>query len=112
MDYTVTCSGAGLRRHDVLFLVTLRPPNSRFMLKRDEPIAPQLGITYVRGCEVEGVLDAEGKLIDEMSYLQRSELETRTKYKNANRTFRVWLDPNQYYMDLQRVSKNGTVLNC
>lgn len=91
----------------MLFLVTLRPPSSRVQVKRDEPIAPQIGVTYVRGCEVEGVLDAEGKLIDESSYLQRSELESRTKYKNANRTFRVWLDANQYYEDLQRVSKSS-----
>ena len=30
-----------------------------------KPFVPQVGLVYVRGCEVEGMLDDQGKLIEE-----------------------------------------------
>ena len=62
------------------------------------------GMLVVRGCEVEGMLDVEGKLIEEGPAWITGAAE-RTKYKNLNRTFRVWLDPTQYYEDMSRLSK-------
>ena len=30
-----------------------------------KPFVPQVGLAYVRGCEVEGMLDEQGKVIEE-----------------------------------------------
>ena len=83
-----------LRKHDICFLITLRPKlknKTAFNLK--ESFCEQVGLTYVRGCEVEGMLDQQGKLIDENS-------TDRPFFNNDYRTYRVWLDPNQYYDDM------------
>ena len=32
-----------------------------------ELFIPQVGLTYVRGCEIEGMLDPNGKIIDEFN---------------------------------------------
>ena len=56
----------GLRKHDVAFLVTLRPAvDIGYQYKYKEPFIPQVGLTYVRGCEIEGMLDDMGKVIEE-----------------------------------------------
>lgn len=55
-----------LRKHDVAFLITLRPTvpiHHKYNFR--EPFIPQVGLTYVRGCEVEGMLDMEGKVIED-----------------------------------------------
>ena len=55
-----------MRKHDVAFLLTLRPTQpigSHY--EPDEPFVPQVGLVYVRGCEVEGMLDVDGRLIEE-----------------------------------------------
>ncbi|CAC5409596.1 AQR [Mytilus coruscus] len=84
----------GLRKHDVAFLITLRPtvPMSH-KYNHKEPFIPQVGLTYVRGCEIEGMLDAEGKVIEEGP-------EPKPDLPGDLRTFRVWLDPNQYQQDM------------
>ena len=56
----------GLRKHDVAFLLTVRP--SRPIGTRYDPtlpFIPQVGLVYVRGCEIEGMLDENGKVIEE-----------------------------------------------
>ena len=56
----------GLRKHDVAFLVTLRPEVPiGYKYNNTKPFGPQVGLTYVRGCEIEGLLDESGKLIEE-----------------------------------------------
>ena len=50
----------------------------------------------VRGCEIEGMLDAKGHVIEERPD------ERPMLPKGDTRTFRVWLDTNQYYMDTVR----------
>ena len=55
-----------LRRHDVAFLLTVRPTNrigTRY--NPNEPFIPQVGLMYVRGCEIDGMLDDAGKVIEE-----------------------------------------------
>ncbi len=47
----------------------------------------------VRGCEIEGMLDSRGKLIDERP-------DEPVVFSGNQRTYRVWLDPNQYQKDL------------
>lgn len=57
---------SGLRKHDVAFLITVRP-TSKIGTKYDfhSPFIPQVGLVHVRGCEIEGMLDAEGKVIED-----------------------------------------------
>ncbi|XP_062579933.1 RNA helicase aquarius-like [Saccostrea cucullata] len=85
-----------LRKHDVAFLITLRPTvpiHHKYNFR--EPFIPQVGLTFVRGCEVEGMLDMEGKVIEEGP-------EPKPFIPGDIRTFRVWLDPNQYQQDMTK----------
>lgn len=64
----ITCPflPAGLRKHDVCFLITVRPNlvyGTRF--DRRQPFLEQTGVAYVRGCEVQGMLDERGRVIEE-----------------------------------------------
>lgn len=63
----------------------------------------QAGIVYVRGCEVEGMLDASGRVIEEGP-------EPRPQLDGDSRTFRLLLDPNQYRLDLDKASKGNEVI--
>ncbi|KAJ2944746.1 hypothetical protein O0L34_g1634 [Tuta absoluta] len=108
-DVTVTLSvrneikheWENLRKHDVCFLVTVRPSQG-IGTKYDyrKSMVDQAGIVYVRGCEVEGMLDAAGRVIEEGP-------EPRPQLDGDSRTFRLLLDPNQYRVDLDRASKGG-----
>lgn len=68
LDVFITCPfcPTGLRKHDVCFLVTVRPNlvyGTRF--DRRQPFLEQTGVAYVRGCEVQGMLDEKGRVIEE-----------------------------------------------
>ncbi|MEQ2256956.1 hypothetical protein ILYODFUR_029402, partial [Ilyodon furcidens] len=92
----------GLRKHDVCFLITVRPMllyGTRF--DRRQPFLDQTGLVYVRGCEVQGMLDEKGRVIEEGP-------EPKPKLRGDTRTFRVWLDPNQYQQDMTSSIQNGT----
>ncbi|CAG5126688.1 unnamed protein product, partial [Candidula unifasciata] len=85
-----------LRKHDVAFLITLRPEVPiGYKYNNTKPFIPQVGLVYVRGCEIEGLLDENGKLIEEGP-------EPKPEFHSDNRTYRVWLDPNQYQLDMTR----------
>ena len=87
-----------LRKHDICFLVTLRapnPPEKRHNPK--EPFIPQVGLTYVRGCEIESILGDDGKVIEDG-------LESKVKISGDTRTWRVYLDTNQYKIDTDKLS--------
>ncbi|CAG10389.1 unnamed protein product [Tetraodon nigroviridis] len=91
----------GLRKHDVCFLITVRPNlvyGTRF--DRRQPFLEQTGVVYVRGCEVQGMLDEKGRVIEEGP-------EPKPKLRGDNRTFRVWLDPNQYQQDMTSSIQSG-----
>ena len=92
----------GLRRHDVCFLITVRPPVSATSLQYNymDDFINQVGLVYVRGCEVEGMLDENGRVIEEGP-------EPKPKLPGDNRTFRVSLDCNQYHLDMERASLPG-----
>ena len=95
----------GLRKHDVCFLISLDPPNPPgTMFKYNQPFIPQVGLKFIRGCEVEGMLDPSGKLIDEGSEQQRFSFDT------DYRTYRVWLDPNQYGEDTEQLKDESDTL--
>jgi len=60
------CRMLDLRKHDVAFLLTVHPTSpigTRY--NPNEPFVPQVGLVYVRGCEIEGMLDEAGKVIEE-----------------------------------------------
>jgi intron-binding protein aquarius len=84
-----------LRRHDICFLVTCKPI-TKVGTKYDyrQPFIPQVGLTYVRGCEIEGMLNTDGRVIEEG-------VDERPVLTGDTRTWRVWLDPNQYQADIQ-----------
>jgi intron-binding protein aquarius len=69
-----------------------------FNAKRN--FAKQIGVDYVRGCEIEGMLDSEGKVIEEGP-------EMKPALKGTTRTYRIWLDTNQYQQDMERVVNKG-----
>ncbi|KAJ8912549.1 hypothetical protein NQ315_006620 [Exocentrus adspersus] len=87
-----------LRKHDVCFLITVKPPNpigTKYSIK--EPFIPQVGLQYIRGCEVEGMLDSNGRVIEDGP-------EPRPVLPGDQRTYRVWLDCNQYREDMNSTS--------
>ncbi len=56
----------GLRKHDVCFVVTVRAQMAfHERLDWSKPFVSQVGLVYVRGCEVEGMLNEQGKIIEE-----------------------------------------------
>ncbi|XP_067030979.1 RNA helicase aquarius-like [Acropora muricata] len=83
-----------LRKHDVVFLVTVRPTSTGpVKYDRTKPFREQFGVDYVRGAEIEGMLDEQGKVIEEGP-------EPKPEFKGDERTFRLWLDTNQYQQDM------------
>ena len=90
-----------LRRHDVCFLITVHPnvPIGTKYNHRGNFIE-QVGLVNVRGCEVEGLLDETGKVIEEG-------IEPRSKLPGDKRTYRVWLDTNQYRHDMDLLQEGG-----
>lgn len=60
------CVPLGLRKHDVCFLITVRPTKpygTKFDRRR--PFIEQVGLVYVRGCEIQGMLDDKGRVIED-----------------------------------------------
>lgn len=93
----------GLRRHDPCFLITVRglkTYGSHFSYK--EQFRTQIDVVYVRGCEVEGMLDDDGKLLADDPETRKSQSVT-----GDTRTWRVRLDPSQYQLDMQRKTEAG-----
>jgi intron-binding protein aquarius len=89
----------GLRKHDVGFLITLSPPNADpSAVDTTLPFPQQFGIIAIRGCEIEGILNDKGQLADHPSAEGRS-------FRGDDRTYRVWLDCNQYQSDLAMAGK-------
>ncbi|XP_055588433.1 RNA helicase aquarius [Uranotaenia lowii] len=90
-----------LRKHDVCFLITVcptKPIGTKYDYR--EHFVPQVGLVHVRGCEVEGMLDANGRVIEDG-------IEQRPQLPGEQRTFRVWLDSNQYRVDMDSLQTGG-----
>lgn len=90
-----------LRKHDVCFLVCVQPTcpiGTKYNFR--EPFIPQVGLVSVRGCEIEGMLDANGRVIEDGP-------EPRPQLPGEKRTYRVWLDCNQYRMDMDNLQESG-----
>lgn len=92
-----------LRKHDTCFLVSFRKPSDKDDLGWPEGTFPARNqVKYVRGCEIEGLLDSEGKIVDE-------NLEA-PKFTNNIRTYYVWMDCNQYQIDQEALVERNTVV--
>ncbi len=94
-----------LRKYDSGFLITVRstnPPEYRY--DRQAPFVPQMGLVYVRGCEIEGLVGDDGKMIDDVGGQDLS--AKNAKVTGDGRTWRVLLDPNQYKIDTDRTTDN------
>eukprot|EP00099_Drosophila_melanogaster_P028280 NP_731647.3 uncharacterized protein Dmel_CG31368, isoform C [Drosophila melanogaster] len=90
-----------LRKHDVCFLITVKPTQPYgTKYKHREPFVPQVGLVSVRGCEVEGMLDANGRVIEDGP-------EPRPQLQGENRCYRVWLDSNQYRLDMDDLQEGA-----
>ncbi|XP_040564351.1 RNA helicase aquarius [Lepeophtheirus salmonis] len=85
----------GLRKHDVCFLVTVRPPIHN--QEKNRHFVETYGIMSVRGCEIEGILDENGRVMEEG-------IIEKPIFKGDNRTFRVKLDTNQYHEDMESIA--------
>ena len=57
----------------------------------------QYGVEFVRGVEVEGFLDDEGRVIEDWI--------EKPHFTGNQRTLRVWLDTNQYHSDMSYTLK-------
>ncbi|KRX19899.1 Intron-binding protein aquarius [Trichinella nelsoni] len=92
-----------LRKHDVGFLLTIRPtalPGTLYC--PSEPFLPQIPVVYVRGCEIEGMLGVDGNVIEEYA-----PPEAKLGFTNNVRTFRVLLDCQQYRLDMLQHEQGG-----
>jgi len=98
-----------LRKHDVCFLLTLRPPqaatNAGYLDIPAEEYCSTTGLVYVRGCEIEGMLDDNGRVIEE--YGPGADPNQKARFSTNNRTYRVLLDCNQYREDMDMTSQGG-----
>ncbi|XP_058466843.1 RNA helicase aquarius [Malaya genurostris] len=90
-----------LRKHDVCFLITVNPTKT-IGTKYDykDHFIPQVGLVHVRGCEIEGMLDANGRVIEDG-------IEQKPQLTGEQRTYRVWLDSNQYRVDMDGLQAGG-----
>lgn len=89
-----------LRRHDVLFLLTIEAKeetSERYTGRVD--FKTHYGIKYVRGCELEDILGSDGRPLDETR--KPTVEDSREKLIGTRRTLRVLLDPNQYKKDME-----------
>lgn len=71
-------------------------------LTYNQAFLEQTGLAYVRGCEVEGMLDKNGRVIEEGP-------EPKPEMDGDTRTYRVLLDQNQYKIDMDGVNEGKEV---
>ncbi|WKY11101.1 hypothetical protein Q1695_003001 [Nippostrongylus brasiliensis] len=92
-----------LRKHDVCFLVTCRstqPVGTKYDVRK--PFKDQIQVTYVRGCEIEGMMDQNGNVIEEFEAYEK-----KHQIQGDIRRYRVFLDPNQYRIDMENRVEKG-----
>ncbi|KAB7497349.1 Intron-binding protein aquarius [Armadillidium nasatum] len=88
-----------LRKHDVCLLLSIKKPKISPSFSGYFP--DEFGINFVRGCEIEGMLDENGRVIEEGP-------EPKPLLRGDTRTFRVWLDCNQYKIDMDNVKNQNS----
>ncbi|CAB3396592.1 unnamed protein product [Caenorhabditis bovis] len=101
--YDIREEWENLRKHDVCFLVSCRSKKSagaKFDIRKK--FSEQIDVTSVRGCDIEGLLDNDGLLIEEFDMQHKKQT-----LKGDIRKYRVLLDPNQYRLDMEHVAEKG-----
>jgi len=98
LKFNVRQEWENLRKHDVCFLVTILKSKAVEKGKK-EPFQDRYKL-LVRGCEVEGMLDDDGRVIEEGP-------EEKPVIKSNYITYRVYLDTNQYQNDMESIHKQG-----
>ncbi|KII74383.1 Intron-binding protein aquarius [Thelohanellus kitauei] len=93
----------GLRRHDPIFLLYIRFDNVGVSMHIDNIFPQKYGIIALRGAEIVGILNEEGKVVDE---------GVEFKPKDNMCSYRISLDPNQYQKDMKGVQNGRTVYNA
>ncbi|MCL7038418.1 hypothetical protein MKW94_005183, partial [Papaver nudicaule] len=95
-----------LKEHDVLFLLSIRPPEPLSSEEAAKLTVPErLGLQFVRGCEVIEIRDEEGGLMNDFTgRIKRDEWKPP---KGELRTVTVALDTAQYYMDVNDIAEKG-----
>ncbi|KAI3382198.1 hypothetical protein SNEBB_002821 [Seison nebaliae] len=109
-----------IRRHDVGFLIACRPTQSfnNYDFKTTVNFFDQVEIISVRGCQVRGIVDLSGLIVDDMKLIElnkkgmdmnddddgdgddkRNDNRIIKLPKTNERTWRVSLDSNQYHID-------------
>ncbi|KAL0096664.1 aquarius [Phycomyces blakesleeanus] len=93
-----------LRKHDVLFLLTIQAnEESSHRYDDSSDFKSHYGIKYVRGCEIMDIVGSDGRPIDEVNKPNIEDKQRR--WSGSTRTLRVELDPNQYKEDMQAFNK-------
>uniref|UniRef100_A0A1D2ABG5 Intron-binding protein aquarius n=2 Tax=Auxenochlorella protothecoides TaxID=3075 RepID=A0A1D2ABG5_AUXPR len=104
-----------VKQHDVMFLLTLRPPDAYAQSAAAESgagdggtgasLMRKYGLDYVRGCEVIEMRDEDGQLLNDFTGRVRPDQVTRPK--GSIRTMTVAMDAAQYQMDMDAVEASG-----
>ncbi|CEP09725.1 hypothetical protein [Parasitella parasitica] len=96
-----------LRKHDVLFLLTIEATEqSSSEIKDNEDFRQHYGIKYIRGCEIVDIIGNDGRAIDEIAYSTPE--QKQAKWKGTRRTLRVEMDANQYKLDMNKFNNKQT----
>ncbi|CAL8471736.1 g11278 [Coccomyxa elongata] len=98
-----------MKQHDVVFLLTVRPPDQAALqlLRADgaEPSPADIhGLFYVRGAEVIEVKDEDGRLMNDFTgRVKRDEWKPPAGFQ---RTLTVALDTAQYQLDMETMAEH------
>ncbi|KAF5841175.1 hypothetical protein DUNSADRAFT_14005 [Dunaliella salina] len=97
-----------LKLHDVLFLLTIRPPcgaevAEMFEGGRKPNAAEKYGLVYVRGCEIIEVKDEGGRLMND--FTGRVKPHEQKPPEGFLRTLTVALDTAQYQLDMNHMAR-------
>ncbi|KAJ3096445.1 hypothetical protein HDU96_000766 [Phlyctochytrium bullatum] len=100
-----------LRRHDVLFLVTISvsPEGNRNSRSGPQDSKKKYGITAIRGCEVWDVLGEDNQSIYDISRNSEEFDATKARLRGDRRTLRVLMDVDQYLLDSQDKSDTESI---
>ncbi|KAG1668022.1 hypothetical protein FOA52_006555 [Chlamydomonas sp. UWO 241] len=97
-----------VKQHDVLFLLSVRPPTAaeaQAMWADGEPgVADKYGLCYVRGCEVVEMKDEAGKLMND--FTGRVKPDQRGHAEGSTRTVTVAMDTAQYQLDINAMARD------
>uniref|UniRef100_A0A7S3R311 Intron-binding protein aquarius n=1 Tax=Dunaliella tertiolecta TaxID=3047 RepID=A0A7S3R311_DUNTE len=97
-----------LKLHDVLFLLTIRPPSGAEVAEmfeggRKPNAAEKYGLVYVRGCEIIEVKDEGGRLMND--FTGRVKPHEQKPPEGFLRTLTVALDTAQYQLDMNHMAR-------